>query len=134
MKLYLCITMHPALANLDCLNTVKDKLFWRVLKSFYGKGTQYRFLSEAVNQIQYNDSESADVVVIGPPTGGQESVLGNENDEIFNTKDLLEKIAGEVEVFNIRNNGNGRITSVAKIAMWYHHQRRKKNKMLKNSR
>ena len=81
-----------------------------MLKSFYEKGTQYRFLSEAVNQIQYDYSESADVVVIGPPTGGQESGLGNENDEIFNTKDLLEEIAGEVEVFNIRNNGNERIT------------------------
>ena len=48
-----------------------------MLKSFYGKGTQYRFLSEAVNQIQYDYSQSADVVVIGPPTGGQESGLGN---------------------------------------------------------
>ena len=31
--------------------------------------TQHRFLSDAVNQIQDDDPESADVVIIGPPTG-----------------------------------------------------------------
>ena len=41
------------------------------VKSFYGKRTQHRFLPDAVNQIQDDDPESADVVIIGPPTGGQ---------------------------------------------------------------
>ena len=43
------------------------------------------FLSDAVNQIQDDDPESADVVVIGPPTGRQDSDLENEDDEILNT-------------------------------------------------
>ena len=32
------------------------------VKSFYGKWTQHRFISDAVNQIQDNDPESADVL------------------------------------------------------------------------
>ena len=40
------------------------------VKSFYGKRTQHRFLSDAVNHIQDDDPESADVVIIGPPTEG----------------------------------------------------------------
>ena len=43
------------------------------------------FLSDAVNQIQDDDPESADVVIIGPPTGRQDSDLENEDDEILNT-------------------------------------------------
>ena len=41
------------------------------VKSFYGKRIQHRYLPDAVNQIQDDDPESADVVIIGPPTGGQ---------------------------------------------------------------
>ena len=36
--------------------------------------------------------------------------MENEGNEILNTKELLYEIAGEVEVFNIRNNGNERMT------------------------
>ena len=43
------------------------------------------FLSDAVNQIQDDDPESADVVIIGPPTGRQDSDLENEDDKILNT-------------------------------------------------
>ena len=43
------------------------------------------FLSDAVNQIQDDHPESADVVIIGPPTGRQDSDLENEHDEILNT-------------------------------------------------
>ena len=40
------------------------------VKSFYGKRIQHRYLPDAVNQIQDDDPESADVVIIGPPTEG----------------------------------------------------------------
>ena len=45
------------------------------VNSFYGKRTQHRFLSDAVNQIQddgpeLDNLESADVVIIGPPIDG----------------------------------------------------------------
>ena len=64
-----------------------------------------------MNQIQDDDSESADVVIIGLPTGGQDSDLENEYDEILNATGLPEEIAGEVEVFNIRNDEIERMTS-----------------------
>ena len=81
------------------------------VKSFYGKRTEHRFLPNAVNQIQDDDPESSDVVIIGPPTGGQDSDLENEDDEILNTTGLPEEIVGEVEGFNIRNNEIERMTS-----------------------
>ena len=66
------------------------------IKSFDGKRIQHRFSSYDVNQIQNDDPESADVVIIGPPTGGQSSDLENEDKEILNTTGLPEEIAGEV--------------------------------------
>ena len=82
-----------------------------MLKVFYGKRTQHRYLSDAVNQIQVDDPESADVAIIGTPTSGQDSDLENEDVEILNTTGLLEEIAGEVEVFNIRNDEIESMTS-----------------------
>ena len=55
--------------------------------SFYGRWNQHRFLSDAVNQIQDDDSES-DVVIIGPRTGREDTDLENEDGKILNTKDL----------------------------------------------
>ena len=46
------------------------------VKSFCGKRSQHRFLSDAVNQIQDDYPESA--VVIRSLTGGQDSNLENE--------------------------------------------------------
>ena len=48
---------------------------------------------------------------MGPPTGGQDSDLENEDSKILNTKGLPEEITGEVEIFNIRNNEIEKITS-----------------------
>ena len=73
------------------------------VKSFHGKGTQHRFLPDAVNQIQDDDSESTDIIIIGPPTGGQDSSLENEDNETLNTTGLPKEIAGKVKFFNIRN-------------------------------
>ena len=92
------------------------------VRRFYGKQTQHRFLPDTVNQIQDDDPESADVVIIGPPTGGQDSDLENEDDEILNTTGLPEEIAGEVEVFNIRNDEIERMTSDGEDSDVNHHQ------------
>ena len=46
-----------------------------------------------------------------PLACGQESDLENEDDKILNTTGLPEEIAGDVEVFNIRNDEIQRITS-----------------------
>ena len=80
-------------------------------KSFYVKRTHHHFLPDAINQIQDDDPESADVVMIGPRTGGLDSDLENEGDKILNTTGLPKKIAGEVEVFNIMNDEIERMTS-----------------------
>ena len=56
-----------------------------MLISSYGKPSQHHFLSDAVNQIQDDDPESAHNVLIGPPRGQQYSKLGNEDDKTLNT-------------------------------------------------
>ena len=81
------------------------------VKSFYGKRTQHRFLPDVINQIQDDDPKSADVVIIGPPTGGQDSDLENEDDKILNKTGLPAEIAGQVKVFNIWNDEIERMTS-----------------------
>ena len=73
------------------------------VKSFYGKRTQHRFLSDAVSQIENDDSDSADFVMIEPPTGGHGSDMENEDEDVLKATGLPDKVAGEIEVFNIRN-------------------------------
>ena len=73
------------------------------VKGFYGKRTQHHVLPGAVNQIQDDDPQPVDAFLTGPPTGGEGSGWGNEDNKILNETGLTEKIAWEVEVFNIRN-------------------------------
>ena len=82
---------------IDCI--VKEKQLWRGLKV---QQTRQRFLSDAVNQIQDDGPESADVVITGPPAGVLCRGLENEDNEVLNTSGLPEEIAGEVEVFKFR--------------------------------
>ena len=42
--------------------------------------------------------------MIGPPTGGEDSDIESENEEILNATGLQNEVAGEVEVFQITNN------------------------------
>ena len=84
------------------------------IKSFYGKRTQYRFLSDAVNKIQDDNPGLTDVVIIKVPKGAQDNDLENEDNEILNTTELPEGIAEEVEVFKIRNNEIERMNSDGK--------------------
>ena len=73
--------MHTIFGHYQACHSLKFRLFecserqivMASVKSFYGKRTQHRFLPDAVNQIQDDDLESADVVIMGPPTGGQDS-------------------------------------------------------------
>ena len=73
------------------------------VKGFYGKRTQHHVLPGVVNQIQDDDPRPVDAFLTGPPTGGEGSGWGNEDNKILNETGLTEKIAWEVEVFNIRN-------------------------------
>ena len=101
---------------------------------FYGKQTKHGFLSNAVNQIQDDDPESADAVIIGPPTGRQDSGMENEDDEILNTTGFPEEIAGEVEIFSIKNDEIERMVSDDKDSDVEPPPAEKQNKMLKNPR
>ena len=71
--------------------------------TFYRKkNTQHCFLNDAISQIKNDDPETADIVMIGPPTGGAES--DTESEEILEATGLPNEVAGEVEVFQITSN------------------------------
>ena len=73
--------------------------------TFYRKkNTQYCFLNDAISQIENDDPETADIVMIGPPTGDADSDMESENEKILETTGLPNEIAGEVEVFQITSN------------------------------
>ena len=73
--------------------------------TFYRKkNTQHCFLNDAISQIENDDPETADIVMIGPPTGGADSDMESENEEILEATDLPNEVAGEVEVFQITSN------------------------------
>ena len=73
--------------------------------TFYRKkNTQHCFLNDAISQIENDDPETADIVMIGPPTGGADSDMESENEEILEATGLPNEVAGEVEVFKITSN------------------------------
>ena len=69
-------------------------------KTFYRKkNTQHCFLNDAISQIENDDPETADRVMIEPPTRGEDSDMESENEEILDATGLPNEVAGEVEVF-----------------------------------
>ena len=50
-----------------------------------------------LSQIENDDSDSADVVMIGPPTGGHDSDMENEDEDVLKTTGLPDEVAGEIE-------------------------------------
>ena len=74
-------------------------------KTFYRKkNTQHCLLNDAISQIENDDPETADIVMIGPHTGGEDSDMECENEEILDATGLPNEVAGEVEVFQITSN------------------------------
>ena len=61
-------------------------------------------MNDAISQIQNDDPETANMVMIGPPTGGEDSDMESENEEILDATGLPNEVAGEVEVFQITSN------------------------------
>ena len=50
--------------------------------SFYGKKqTPHCLLIDAINQVDENNTETADIITIDPPTVGQDSNIEEENDD-----------------------------------------------------
>ena len=69
------------------------------VRSFYGnKISQHRFMNDAINQIEADDPQSADIVMIGPPTEGQDSDLEHEDEDFVTETGLPDEVAGELEV------------------------------------
>ena len=68
-------------------------------KTFYRKKiAQHCFLNDAISQIENDDPKTADIVTIGPPTGGEDNDMESENEEILDATSLPNQVAGEVEV------------------------------------
>ena len=69
-------------------------------KTFYRKkNTQHCLLNDAISQIENDDPETADIVMIGPHTGSEDSDMECKNEEILDATGLPNEVAGEVEVF-----------------------------------
>ena len=77
---------------------ISTKIFYRK------KNTQHCFLNDATNLIENDDPETADIVMIGPHTGGEYSDMESKNKEILDATGLPNEVAGEVEVFQIISN------------------------------
>ena len=54
---------------------------------------------DAINQVDEDNPETADIIMIGPPTGGQDSDIEEENDDALKETDIPAEITGEHEVF-----------------------------------
>ena len=69
------------------------------VKSFYSKKvTSYRLLADAIEDVKNDESEAADIIITGPPTGGADSDLEGDDDEYLAHHDLPTEVAGELEV------------------------------------
>ena len=75
------------------------------VKSFYGnkssystKRTQHHVLIDAISQVDEDDPETADIIMIGPPTGGDDSDMEMDDDNSPPESGLPDEVAGEVEV------------------------------------
>ena len=63
--------------------------------SFYGK-KQMRdcLLIDAINQVDEDNPEIAEIIMIGPPTGGQDSDIEEENDDALKETDMPAEVTG----------------------------------------
>ena len=88
-------------------------------KTFYRKkNTQYCFLNDAISQIENDDPETAEIVMIGPRTGSEDSDMESKNEEILDATGFSNKVAGEVKVFQITSKSSCLIpTGKSKVAV-----------------
>ena len=54
---------------------------------------------DAINQVDEDNPETADIIMIGPPTGGQDSDIEEENDDALKDTDMSTEVIVELEVF-----------------------------------
>ena len=63
------------------------------------KQTRHCLLIDAINQVDEDNPETADIIMIGPPTGGQDSDIEEENDDALKDTDMPTEVTVELEVF-----------------------------------
>lgn len=69
-------------------------------KKFYGKVVHHRLLDEAIEFVDKNVKESADIVIVGPPLGGEDSdIEAVDDDNMAEVQDMPHEVAGEIDVF-----------------------------------
>ena len=68
-------------------------------KLFYGRVTHQWYLSEAIDEVVTNSTAGADIVITGPPDGGDGSDLECCDEDELDQNQLPNEIAGEVDVF-----------------------------------
>ena len=78
------------------------------VRSFYGKKqTRDCLLIDAINQVDEDNPETADVIMIGPPTGGEDSDIEEANDDALKETDMPAEVTGELEVFQFAKEDEG---------------------------
>lgn len=69
-------------------------------KVFYGKVVHHRLLREAVEFLETSKVETADVVIVGPPEGGEDSdIEAVDDDNMVEDPCMPAEVAGEIDVF-----------------------------------
>ena len=53
---------------------------------------------DAISQVEEDDPETADIIMIGPPTGGDDSDMEMDDDNSPPESGLPDEVAGELEV------------------------------------
>ena len=67
--------------------------------SFYGKVSHHRYLRHAVDEIEESSTTRADIVITGPPDGGDGSDTECADEDEMDPEKMPNEVAGEVDVF-----------------------------------
>ena len=92
-------------------------------------------MASAVNQVEEEKPETADIALIGPPLGGQESDLENENDDSLCVDGLPNEVSRE-QVFNVHNRDlltmMTSMMTMFRLLLHLHQRKQKKRKEKEN--
>lgn len=83
------------------------------VKSFYGSIASASYLQNAIDTIEEEAIDGADLVLTGPPTGGQDSDVEFEDEDCMEDVDTLpQEVSDELDIFlNTTNDVTERLSS-----------------------
>ena len=101
------------------------------VRSFCSKRTQHCEIASAANELEKEKTETADIVMIGPPVSGRKSDLKNENDNSLCAGGLPKKFSCELEVFNVHNedlfdNDDSNDETMVRLLLHFHQRKQRK--------